>query len=222
MLYSTLWRAAVTVSIAAFSVLLTGSMPATRTLAAPADIFVSHLDRIQQGLPPKFIMRLPPEILLSDPADQEFIEGLIVRVVASGSPEGLTVGLYSCENSSPFCLIGTFSVFSSHSPIAQQQYQQHLAAAAPIQLTEQVQGYVSDKIATHLPFQMSSVMWQQDGMFYKLHFAKPERQNMLYMAVSMANEAPIYALNPMLRNIQAQTSNMTARLQTKQVMGDRK
>jgi len=33
-------------------------------------------------------------------------------------------------------------------------------------------------------------MWQQDGMFYTVSFANPERQNMLYMAVYMANEAP--------------------------------
>lgn len=215
MLYSTLWRAAVAVSVTAFSVLLTGLTTATKTLAAPADVFAPHLDRIQQALPPKFIMRLPPAILLSYPADEEFIETLIVRVVSSGSPEGLTIGLYSCADNSPYCLIGTFSVFSLNASIAQQHYQQHQAAAAPIQLTDTVQGYVSDKIATQFPFQMSSVMWQQDDLFYKLHFATPERQNMLYMAVSMANEAPIYALNPILRDIQAQTSNLAAQLQTK-------
>jgi hypothetical protein len=174
-----------------------------RAIAAPAKVFLPHLERIQQRLPPRFVMRLPQEILLGGPADTEFIEELTVRVLVSPVPQGLTVGLYSCETEAPQCLVGTFTVMRADSAIAQREFQQYLAGATPIQLTNSIRGYVRDLPSRRLPIMTSSVMWEQEGMFYTIRFAAPERQNMLYMAVSMANNQPIYALNPTLRDIPA-------------------
>ena len=165
----------------------------TIALARPASVFAPHLDRIRKNLPPNFVLRLPSQVLLNEPADEEFIQKLTVRIVTSDSPSRFTVGLYNCEDDSQFCRIGTFSTEAATTPEAQQDYQQHVAAASPIQLTKTIRGYVLMGTAKHPPSAFSSVMWQQDGMFYTISFANPERQNMLYMAVYMANNDPITA-----------------------------
>jgi hypothetical protein len=198
------WRIELAVPMMIFPVWLATMLSPAQAVAAPAKVFSAYLDRIQQNLPPQFAMRLPAEVLLGGPADEEFLERLIVRVMPSTTPLGLTVGLHSCQEDSPFCLIGTFSVISGNSPIAQQEYRQHRAAASPIQLTKYLRGYVLERTAALFPSRMSSVMWQQGNLFYTIKFSAPERQNMLYMAVSMANAEPIYALNPVLRGLSEQ------------------
>ncbi len=176
-----------TVMVAALGWMASGS---TIAVAAPADVFVPHLDRIRQNLPPNVVMRLPSQILLSYPADEDFIQTLAVRITTSDSPPHITVGLFSCEDDSPFCRIGTFSAVNTAIAQAQQDYQKHIAAAAPIQLARTIRGYLLMGTAKQPPSEFSSIMWQQDGMFYTVSLANPERQNMLYMAVYMANEAP--------------------------------
>ncbi|MBD2038068.1 hypothetical protein H6F76_24255 [Leptolyngbya sp. FACHB-321] len=175
------------VTVAALWWLASGSAIA---VAAPADVFMPHLDRIRQNLPPNVVMRLPSQIRLSYPADEEFIQTLAVRISTSDSPPRITVGLFSCEDDSPFCRIGTFSAVNTAIAQAQQDYQKHMAAAAPIQLARTIRGYLLMGTAKQPPSEFSSIMWQQDGMFYTVSLANPERQNMLYMAVYMANEAP--------------------------------
>lgn len=178
------------IALTSLWVSLTGSSIA---LASPANVFTPHLDRIRQNLPPKFVLRLPSHVLLNEPADDEFIQTLTVRLTTADSPPRLTVGLYSCEDDSQFCRIGTFAAADALTAQAQQDYRQHVAAAAPIQLTKTIRGYMLMGTAKQPPSAFSSVMWQQDGMFYTISFANPERQNMLYMAVSMANNEPIAA-----------------------------
>lgn len=166
----------------------------------PATVFAPHLDRIRQTLPPNFAMRLPTQIRLGEPADEEVIEQFKIRVFASGVTPGLTVGLYTCEDVAQFCLVGTFSVAHSHSAIARREFSLHQAAATPITLTNNIHGYLLEGAKRQPPSLFSSVMWQQDQMLYNISFASPERQNMLYMAVSMANSQPIESLNPELRD----------------------
>lgn len=166
----------------------------------PATVFSPYLDRIQQTLPPNFAMRLPAQIRLGELADEEVIEQFKIRVFASGVTPGLTVGLYTCEDVAQFCLVGTFSVAHSSSAIARREFSLHQAAATPITLTNNIYGYLLEGAKRQPPSLFSSVMWQQDQMLYNISFASPERQNMLYMAVSMANSHPIASLNPELRD----------------------
>ncbi|MBW4695514.1 MAG: hypothetical protein KME27_27510 [Lyngbya sp. HA4199-MV5] len=189
--------------IVVMSVLWLGLTSGSIALAQPASVFARHLDRIRQNLPPKFVMRLPSHIVLNEPADDEFIQTLNVRITTADSPQRVSVGLYSCEDDSQFCRIGTFSAANSQTVQAQQDYQQHVAAAAPIQLTKTIRGYVLMGTAKQPPSAYSSVMWQQDGMVYTISFANPERQNMLYMAVYMANNDPIMANNAASGNSQS-------------------
>lgn len=186
-----IWRGGLTTLAAISAIGL-----AARAVASPAEIFTPYLDRIQRELPAPLVMRLPTEVRLGGPADDEFIQQLTVRVFSSASPPGVTVGLFSCGDGSQFCLIGTFSVASASSPTAQADFRRHVAAANPIQLTKGVRGYLLDGSTKQPPSLFSSVMWSQDGVFHSLSFAEPERQNILYMAVSMANNEPIRSQRP--------------------------
>lgn len=166
----------------------------------PADVFQPHLERIQATLPPNFRMRLPTQILLGGPADKDFIDGLTVRVFALGDMPGMAVGLYTCADAHQFCLVGRFAVMSPQSPEARHLFRQHRWRGAPITLTRGIRGYywAGDRQWPRSLF--SSVMWAQDGLFYRVHFAAPERQNILYMALLMAQSAPLASQNPVFRD----------------------
>ena len=162
-------------------------------IAAPDPIFTPHLNQIQRSLPSQWVMRLPNKILLGGPADEDFISQLNIRLFASKSPPGLTIGLFSCDSGPHPCLVGSFSVEPPTSASAQQELQQHLAAATPIELAQGVRGYLLEGNYRKPASIFSSVMWQQDGLLYTVSFLLQERQNILYMARSMANSQPIRA-----------------------------
>lgn len=164
-----------------------------RVVAAPATVFTPHLERIQRALPPDLAIRLPTKILLGGPADEEFVEQLTVKLFSSTSPPGLTIGLFSCTNGPQPCLVGSFAVDSRTSLVAQQEYKRHVAAAAPIRLADGVRGYLLEGTFRQPPAIFSSVMWEQDGFYYTASFLVDERQNLLNMAASMAN-------NPLIRS----------------------
>lgn len=162
-----------------------------RVVAAPATVFTPHLEQIQRALPPDLALRLPAKILLGGPADDEFIEQLTVKLFSSTSPPGLTIGLFSCTNGPQPCLVGSFSADSRNSLVAQQEYKRHVAAAAPIRLANGVRGYLLEGTVRQPTSIFSSVMWEQDNVYYTVSFLVDERQNLLNMAASMANNNPI-------------------------------
>lgn len=177
---------------------------AVKGAAAPAGVFLAHLDTIQKQIPPGFTLRLPGKILLNEPADEEFIQRLRVKPKVGEPPSAVTIDLLSCEDDQERCWIGSFAVASTNSVTAQKAYKRHVLAAAPIRLSPDVRAYVLDDIPKYPSVKVSSVMWQQDGMFYSAQFATPERQNMLYMALSMVNSEPIYAPTLMLQRLPSQ------------------
>lgn len=172
---------------------------ARQTVAQPANVFAPYLDRIQQTLPPNYQMRLPAAILLGGPADQDLIENLKVRIFASDGTPGMVVGLYTCDDPSQFCLVGSFAVTSERSPTGLRLFATHLAGAAPVTLTPTVRAYLLEGQQQQPASGFSSLMWRQDGMLYRVQFAYPERQNILYMAKSMAENQPLISLNPQFR-----------------------
>ena len=159
--------------------------------AQPANVFTPHLDQIQQSLPPNLVMRLPNRVLLSGPADADFIDALIVKVLSSQSPPTMTVSLFTCDSGPQPCLVGSFSVDNKFSTNAQQELKKHQAAAAPIRLREGVRGYFLPGPSQKPPSRFSSVIWEQGNEIYTVSFFSGERQNILNMAYSMANSAPI-------------------------------
>lgn len=162
-------------------------------IATPAKVFQPHLKQIQQQLPRGFAIRLPTRILLGGPADDEFIDNLVVKIGTTSSSEEVTIALLSCNDDWKRCWIGQFSVASRHSARARREYYRHLNAGTPIQLSQEVRAYVRDNLHQFPAITASSVMWEQNGLLYAAKFASPERQNMLYMALSMVNGEPIYA-----------------------------
>ena len=160
------------------------------TASSSGTIFDSYRHQIQSNLPSGLQMRLPSQLLVSQPSDNKG-NNYLVRIFTFASPPSLIVSLFSCDNGSPSCLVGNFSVDSKTSKAAQQELKEHQAAATPITLTTNVQGYLLEGSRQNPSNQFSSVMWEQDGQIYTIRFRTQERQNILYMAVSMAKAEPI-------------------------------
>jgi hypothetical protein len=188
------WLISILIGTSALSVTWIGH--SAIAVAKPADVFTPHLDRIRQTLPPHFSLRLPSEILLNDLADEDFISELKVRVYASDTLPGIVVALYGCEDVRQFCLVGMISVTQYWSTIARQEYARHQAIAAPVTLAPSIRGYLLAGSAKSPASGFSTVMWHQEDMIYSLTFAEAERQNLLFMAQSMANGERIGSVNP--------------------------
>ncbi|NER21744.1 MAG: hypothetical protein F6J96_13820 [Symploca sp. SIO1C2] len=165
---------------------------ALKDSATSGNIFAPYLEQIRDSLPSGWTMRLPSRILSRNSSDEETNQYL-VRVFSFRSPPSLTVSLFSCDTGSPSCMVGSFSVDSQTSSTAQQALEQH-QAAAPITLAKDTLGYLLEGAKQNPPRSLSSVMWEQDQMIYTVSFLAQERQNLLYMAHSMANTIPIEAM----------------------------
>lgn len=164
-------------------------------MARPAALFEPYIYPIRQALPPSYEMRLPAEILLSagpglDPS------ALIVKLLPSQSPGRLTIGLLTCERSPYPCLVGGFTVEASALASAQAELERHRTEGNPITLAPGVRGYLRDGAALKSPSEFSSLVWEQVGMIYTVSFLAAERENILNMGRSMANELPLRSVQP--------------------------
>ncbi|PSB19393.1 hypothetical protein C7B61_13600 [filamentous cyanobacterium CCP1] len=166
---------------------------AIEVVARPAEVFLPHLEQIRLSIPPDDVLRLPSEILLGGPGGLNPNE-LIVKVFPSSAPARLTISLFTCE-SSPFpCLVGSFTAESAGSANAQRELARHQAMDTPITLAQGVRGYLQEGPSLNPPSDFSSVMWEQEGMIYSVSFLASERQNILFMARSMAIQPPIFSM----------------------------
>lgn len=179
----------------AMPVALTILGSAVGTSARPAALFIPHIERIQSNLPTGLAMRLPTELLLSEPADIEDSK-LIVRIFPSQTPESFTVSLFTCDRSPYPCLLGSFSVDSMTNESAKRDFERHQAIGDRIPLVKNVRGYLIEGPRQNPPYTFSTLMWQQNDMIYTISFPAFERENIVLMAVSMASEKPLYYLVP--------------------------
>lgn len=154
-------------------------------------VFEPYKATIREQLPPGLSLRLPDRILLSD-TQQEELEDLTVRVFVNQNPSRMTVSLHSCQDGSTPCLLGSFVTEQKSSTNAQAELARHQRTGLRITLKGDVFGYVVDNNQTQSTTPFVSVMWTQDNMIYTLSFPQGERQNMLYMALSMANSESIF------------------------------
>jgi len=161
--------------------------------ARPAAVFMPHLERIQSSLPLGLAMRLPTAIPLSGHSDIEESQ-LVVRVFPSETPQRLTVSVFTCENGSHPCLLGSFSVERKTAASARRELERHQARGDRITLTDNVKGYLIEGPSQNPSYQFSTVMWQQNDMIYTVSFPANERENILFMAISMAREQPLSPL----------------------------
>lgn len=177
----------------ALAMMLAMFSEAAKVSARPAEVFLPHLEQIREGLPHDYVMRLPAEILLGGSGDLH-PNDLIVKVLPTTAPSRLTVSLFTCESGPYPCLIGSFVAEPATSTSAQHELDRHQAMHAPITLADGVRGYLREGPKLTPASDFSSVMWEQNNMIYTVSFLAFERQNILYMARSMATEPPILSL----------------------------
>ncbi|MDZ8055611.1 MAG: hypothetical protein RMX68_004515 [Aulosira sp. ZfuVER01] len=172
---------------------LGSTLPAT---ALPSEIFTSQLPEIQQNLPLGYGMRLPEQIRLGNGSDTyggklgDLLSKLIVQLFPSTTPRGLTLGLFSCENTAK-CLVGTFSVYSPDAVSVVGDFAKHKTTGNVISLSKDIQGYFLDGNMQNPQQPFSSLMWRQDGLVHTISFPAQERQNILLMGYSMVHQPPI-------------------------------
>lgn len=75
---------------------------------------------------------------------------------------------------------------------AKQELQRHQALGDRITLATNVEGYLLEGPLQKPPYEFSTVMWQQNDMIYTISLPAFERENILFMAISMAREKPLY------------------------------
>jgi hypothetical protein len=177
------------------AVILAVVSSAVNANARPAGVFAPYLQEIQSSLPPGLAMRLPSEIRLDESAGIKDSQ-IIVRIFPSKNPLTLTVSLFTCDLAAQPCLVGSFSVDSKTSVNAVQEFQKHQASGNQITLSPKIRGYLLEGLPQKPSYRFSSVMWEQDGMFYRASFPAIERRNLLFMAYSMAHETPMRPIAP--------------------------
>lgn len=151
-----------------------------------SELFQPVIDRLRQQLQSGQMMRLPEKIWLTEPQNT-----YKVRIVEDTDTQGWTVQLLRCEADFDDCFIGSFSTSAPQAAPTKAAFRAHQAASAPITLAPGIQGYFLAGESQSPSQAFSSAMWQQDGRFYTIRFPNAERQNLLYMAASMAQGVPI-------------------------------
>ncbi|NES66423.1 MAG: hypothetical protein F6K24_14765, partial [Okeania sp. SIO2D1] len=153
-----------------------------------AEIFTPYLEQISNSLPEGLVIRLPGQQYLQQALDGDVSQ---YKVQVTSSDTSLTINLYTCEGLLESCLVGSFSVESKASVTAQQAFGEHLQLIAPVTLDSNIRGYFLDGSRQQPQSKFSSVMWEQDGFFYTVKLLGHKRQELLYLAYSMANTEPI-------------------------------
>jgi hemolysin activation/secretion protein len=149
-----------------------------KAIATSPQELTSHLEEIRANIPSGLLMRLPSTI-------PDISSDYQVQILGDQNSIGFTINLFSCQSLRDECLVGSFGVEFSSNSRGQEALQQHIDAATPITLAENIEAYLL------MGIDYSSVMWEQDNMIYKAKFLTAERQKLLYMALSMVNSEPI-------------------------------
>ncbi|BAY11007.1 hypothetical protein [Calothrix sp. NIES-2098] len=158
--------------------------------AVPSEVFTSQLPEIQQNLPLGYGMRLPDRIRLGNDSNRDLLSKLIVHLFPSTTPRGLTLGLFSCEDTAK-CLVGTFSVYRPDAVSVVGDFAKHKSTGDVISLSKDIKGYFLDGNIQNPPLPFSSLMWRQDELIHTVSFPAKERQNILLMGYSMVHQPPI-------------------------------
>jgi hypothetical protein len=151
--------------------------------ANPVIKITPDLGPVLGQIPDNFYVRLPEKITLN-----RYVERLFLKTFVSNNPRSLTVGLYGCDEVAINCYIGTIRAETNKSYHAIAELYRHKQGSR-ITLSAKIQGYVlleSNNFA--------SVMWEQEGIIYRLTFNQQEKQKMLLIAYQMVN-TPLKKIN---------------------------
>lgn len=159
--------------------------------AAAESVFAPYRENIREQIPLGLSTRLPERIFLTGLTEQS-LENFSIQVFVTPNPSRLTLSLYGCKNENNRCLVGSFITESIRGQIAQNELARHQSQGEPITLKSGLFGYVLDSEQPQSPSAFVTMMWEQDNMIHTLSFPQRERQNMLYMAVSMAQSDSLF------------------------------
>lgn len=167
-----------------------------RAIAEPDAIFQPILGEIEERLPEGMVMRLPSEIEIIGANGAIPLYGEII----SNNSSKFSIGLISQPNCpAHFCQIGSLSVFNPDATNRALEFiQSRISSGAPITLREGVRGtymYIDLHAVSSPPY--NTIIWEQDGLMYLVSLPSLERErdkeNIIEIAKSMANEPPIVA-----------------------------
>ncbi len=172
------------------------------TIATPAPIFRPIIRNVQNQLPRRMIMRLPASL------DITGVNGRI-RIYPILEPNSRSCFGRNCFRislaSEPDCqaracglgYIATFRPSSDYADIVQSLGDERYRVTSSISLREGIRGtyvYADPRGVSSGPF--SAVIWNQNGQTFivSLPFSQQEKQKIINIAISMANEPPIRSI----------------------------
>jgi len=167
-----------------------------KILADPSPIFQPYLESIANELPTGLTFRLPSYFEVFEHSDINPNQ-LIINRFYSNFPLKYNLSVFSCQEGMYSCLLASFSVERADSIERFNELVEYSRKGESIILNPDYQGYfirgyLLDGTKQNPPLPFSNIMWQQDYMIYTISFPATETQSLLYMALSMAQEAPIY------------------------------
>jgi hypothetical protein len=182
--------------LSSWGIIFTTLMISQPIYALPADIFAPHLQSIENELPTGLTFRLPSYFSIFQHSDIN-PNDLIITRFASDFPLKYNLSVFTCKEGIYSCLLSSFSVERADSVERFNELLYYSNHGDPILLNSDYQGYLIrgyliDGNKHNPPSPFSSILWQQDYMIYTISFPATERQSLLYMAFSMAQENPIY------------------------------
>lgn len=181
------------VSLAILGVgVLTRNQPAN---AEPAPIFRPLLRDIQTQLPRGMVMRLPAVI----PNPPSGIPGYRPTIIPSNDREGGYFGIVLVTSNCPetrlvaVCDTGRITVEKRNSN-TNQRLREDQQQGSSISLKTGVRGFYRSYIQPSRG-QMNEISWEQDGMIFRVMSRSMTQEQVINVAISMANELPIKAKN---------------------------
>ncbi|MEG4286312.1 hypothetical protein QUB68_24590 [Microcoleus sp. A006_D1] len=163
--------------------------------AEPASIFRPLLRDIQRQLPRGMVMRLPAAI----PNPPSGIPGYRPTIIPSNDREGGYFGIVLVTSNCPetrlvaVCDTGRIIVEKRNSN-TNQRLREDQQQGSSIKLKTGVRGFYRSYIQPTRG-QMNEISWEQDGMIFRVMSRSMSQEQVINVAISMANELPIKPTN---------------------------
>ncbi len=163
--------------------------------AEPAPMFRPILRDIQTQLPRGMVMRLPAVI----PNPPSGIPGYRPAIISSNAPEGGYFAIILVTSNCPetrlvaVCDTGRIIVERRNSN-TNQRLREDQQQGSSINLKTGVRGFSRSYIQPSRG-QMNEISWEQDGMIFRVMSRSMSQEQVINVAISMANELPIKAKN---------------------------
>ena len=163
--------------------------------AEPAPMFRPILRDIQTQLPRGMVMRLPAVI----PNPLSGIPGYRPAIISSNAPEGGYFAIILVTSNCPetrlvaVCDTGRIIVERRNSN-TNQRLREDQQQGSSINLKTGVRGFSRSYIQPSRG-QMNEISWEQDGMIFRVMSRSMSQEQVINVAISMANELPIKAKN---------------------------